>query len=160
MSTRYPSTANAITAPLVDWCLDALSNPISDVPGTEVDLSMLTVVVPSLNRQSYLLRQIRFWSSSSAHLVIVDGSSSPLSDRIRSAIETHSRITYRHVVSSLPDRLGLAGGLIKTPYAVMLGDDEFHLPTGLGASLSVLKENPDLVGCMGQVRIVNLLWAR
>ncbi len=112
---------------------------------------MLTVVVPSLNRQDYVLRQVRYWSSSSAHLIIVDGSSSPLSDRIRSAIEAHPRITYRHVVSSLPDRLGLAGGLIKTPYAVMLGDDEFHLQTGLSASVAALEENPDLVGCTGQV---------
>lgn len=112
---------------------------------------MLTVVVPSLNRQAYLLRQLRYWSSSSAHLVIVDGSSSPLSDRVRLAIETHPRITYRHFASSLADRLGLAGGLVETPYAVMLGDDEFHLQTGLSASVAVLDENPDLVGCTGQV---------
>ncbi len=151
MSTRYPSTANAITAPLVDWCLDALSNPISDVPGTEVDLSMLTVVVPSLNRQSYLLRQIRFWSSYSARLTIVDGSNLPIDDKIKLAVDAHPRMTYLHYPTGIAERLNLASGLIDSPYAVMLGDDEFHLPTGLGASLSVLEEHPDLVGCMGQV---------
>ena len=146
------SGARATYSPaLVDWCLESLTSTSCSAPSAGVDLSMLTVVVPSLNRQDYVLRQVRYWSSSSAHLVIVDGSSSPLSDRIRSAIETHSRITYRHVVSSLPDRLGLAGGLIKTPYAVMLGDDEFHLQTGLSASVAALEENPDLVGCTGQV---------
>ena len=33
----------------------------------------------------------------------------------------------------------------------MLGDDEFHLPSGLRAAVGVLEENRDLVGCMGQV---------
>ena len=112
---------------------------------------MLTVVVPSLDRQDYLLRQIRYWSSCSAHLVIVDGSRSPLSDQIRSAVETHPSITYRHEASSFAERLSVAGTLIKTPYAVMLGDDEFHLPSGLRAAVGVLEENRDLVGCMGQV---------
>ena len=105
MSTRYPSTANAITAPLVDWCLDALSNPISDVPGTEVDLSMLTVVVPSLNRQSYLLRQIRFWSSYSARLTIVDGSNLPIDDKIKLAVDAHPRMTYLHYPTGFAERL-------------------------------------------------------
>ena len=115
------------------------------------DLSNLTIVVPSRNRHDYLLRQLRYWSSSSAHLVIVDGSKSPLSDQIRSAVETHPSITYRHEASSFAERLSVAGTLIKTPYAVMLGDDEFHLPSGLRAAVGVLEENRDLVGCMGQV---------
>jgi hypothetical protein len=51
----------------------------------------------------------------------------------------------------MADRLRLAGGLIETPYAVMLGDDEFHLPTGLSASVETLEKNEALVGCMGQV---------
>jgi glycosyltransferase domain-containing protein len=134
-----------------DWCLEALERHSGAGSELSGELSNLTVVVPSWQRQDYLLRQIRYWSASSASLVIVDGSRLPLPDRIRSAVEVHPRITYRHHFSSMADRLCLAGGLIESPYAVMLGDDEFHLPSGLGASLSVLEENPDLVGCMGQV---------
>ncbi|MEE3354492.1 MAG: TIGR00180 family glycosyltransferase [Actinomycetota bacterium] len=111
---------------------------------------MLTVVVPSMNRQDYLLRQIRYWASSSVSLIVVDGSTQPLDDRVRSAIGGHRRLTYLHEQSSFADRLNLASGLIETPYSVMLGDDEFHLPSGLCASLSVLEADPDLVGCMGQ----------
>jgi hypothetical protein len=51
----------------------------------------------------------------------------------------------------MADRLRLAGGLIETPYAVMLGDDEFHLPAGLRASVETLEKDESLVGCMGQV---------
>ena len=139
------------TTAIEDWCLDALkrhSDAGSELSG---ELSNLTVVVPSWQRQDYLLRQIRYWSASSASLVIVDGSRLPLPDRIRSAVEAHPRITYRHDLSSQADRLRLAGGLIESPYAVMLGDDEFHLPAGLSASIRVLDDDQKLVGCMGQV---------
>ncbi len=51
----------------------------------------------------------------------------------------------------MADRLCLAGGLIETSYAVMLGDDEFHLSTGLCAAIEALEKNQNLVGCMGQV---------
>ncbi len=134
-----------------DWCLDALGGRSGAEPGLGGELSNLTVVVPSRGRPDYLLRQIRYWSSSPARLIIVDGSNRPLSDRIRSAVETHPRIDYIHDLSSMADRLCLAGGLIETPYAVMLGDDEFHLPAGLSASVETLKKNKALVGCMGQV---------
>ncbi len=136
---------------LVAWCLDSLTAPGTGALGLDVDLSLLTVVVPSRNRQDYLLRQIRFWASSSASLIVVDGSIRPLDDRVRSAVDNHRRMTYLHEHSSFARRLNLAAALIETPYSVMLGDDEFHLPSGLGASLNVLEEHPDLVGCMGQV---------
>ena len=136
---------------LIDWCLDSLTGPNSGMPDDEINLSKLTVVVPSRNRQDYLLRQLRYWYLSSARLIVVDGSTHPLGDRVRSAFDNHERMTYLHERSSLADRFNLVSGLIETPYAVMLGDDEFHVPTGLKASLDVLEENQDLVGCMGQV---------
>ena len=139
------------TTAIEDWCLDALKRHSGAGSELSGELSSLTVVVPSWQRQDYLLRQIRYWSASSASLVIVDGSRLPLPDRIRSAVEAHPRITYRHDLLSQADRLRLAGGLIKSPYAVMLGDDEFHLPAGLSASIRVLDYDQKLVGCMGQV---------
>ncbi len=136
---------------LTDWCLKSLSGPIGRSFDPEVDLSMLTVVVPSFNRQDYLLRQIRFWASSSARLIIVDGSTLPIDGRIRSAVDAHPGIEYLHHPGGFVERVSLAGGLIETPYAVLLGDDEFHLETGLAAALEVLEGEGDLVGCMGQV---------
>ena len=140
------------TTAIEDWCLDALKRHSGAGSELSGELSSLTVVVPSWQRQDYLLRQIRYWSASSASLVIVDGSRLPLPDRIRSAVEAHPRITYRHDLLSQADRLRLAGGLIKSPYAVMLGDDEFHLPAGLSASIRVLDYDQKLVGCMGHCR--------
>ena len=129
---------------LVAWCLDSLTASGAGTRGLDVDLSLLTVIVPSRNRQDYLLRQIRYWAASSAYLIVVDGSTRPLDARVRSAVDNHGRMTYLHEQSSFAERLNLAAELIETPYSVMLGDDEFHLPSGLGASLSVLE--PDETG--------------
>ena len=114
-------------------------------------LSDLTVVVPSRQRPAYLLRQICYWVHRSVQLIIVDGSEEPLSEAVRDALKPHSRISYVHDPRSMSARLQRAGEMIETPFAVMLGDDEFQLPGGLRESLLVLQENPDLVGCMGQV---------
>ena len=120
---------------LTDWCLKSLSGPIGRSLDPEVDLSMLTVVVPSFNRHDYLLRQIRFWASRSARLIIVDGSTLPIDGRIRSAVDAHPGMEYLHHPEGFVERVSLAAGLIETPYAGLLGDDEFHLETGLAAAL-------------------------
>ena len=154
---------------LTDWCLEALRGSNDVLPMRNVDLSKLTVVVPSKCRQDYLLRQIRYWSATSAQLIIVDGTSLPISSEVRHEVNTHPRIEYHHIPSSLNDRLHFAGGMIETPYAVMLSDDEFHLPTGLAASIRVLEGNPERIqreefaagqaaGCRnGKLRPRNLL---
>jgi len=143
-------SVNGTSRTLVDWCLSSLTGPTGNRQSSEVDLSMLTVVVPSLDRQDYLLRQIRFWASSSADLIVIDGSTQPLDYRVRSAMEHHERMTYLHAQSSLSERLAMAAERIETPYTVLGADDEFHLQTGLSASLDILGENPELVGCIGQ----------
>ena len=62
------------TAAIEDWCIEALENQPRPESGSGGELAYLTVVVPSRERQDYLLRQIRYWSSSPARLIIVDGS--------------------------------------------------------------------------------------
>jgi|TARA_B100000315_G_scaffold159978_1_gene148506 hypothetical protein len=61
------------------------------------------------------------------------------------------RITYRHERRPFHERLVTAGSLVSTKYAVMLGDDEFHFPSGLRTVIHELEEESGLVGCMGQV---------
>ena len=131
------------------WCLRALQS-VTDVDPMD-PLADLTVVVPSRRRQSYLLRQICFWVHRSVQLIIVDGSEEPLGRAVRDALERQPRVSYVHDSRSMSDRLQRAGRMIDTPFAVMLGDDEFQLPSGLRESIMALRADPDLVGCMGQV---------
>ena len=141
---------SAATERIADWCLDGIRRvELLSVDGDL--LSDLTVVIPTWSRQDFVLRQLRFWSTSSARLIVVDGSDSALSDRVRSVVSDHPRLTYVHDRRSFADRLRIAGEQLSTKYAVMLGDDEFHLPSGLRSAVRILDEDQDLVGCMGQV---------
>lgn len=137
------------TQTVEDWCLEALGTVNSSSAGDP--LSDLTIVIPSRRRQDYLLRQIRFWWNSAPRLMIVDGSCRGLPDGVVTAVEGHPRIEYIHDERSMSDRLARAGQMIETRFAVMLGDDEFHLPSGLRASIAALEADPELIGCMGQV---------
>lgn len=146
----FTAIGSAVTKELENWCLDAIRH--EEAWSVDEDLlSDLTVVVPTWSRQDFVLRQLRFWSTSSARLIVVDGSDSAISDRVRSAVVDHPRLTYLHHRHSFADRLQLAGENLSSKYAVMLGDDEFHLPSGLRSSVQILNDDEHLVGCMGQV---------
>ena len=141
---------SSVTGLVEDWCIDGLqrSEPwlVDDDP-----LSDLTVIIPTWSRQDYVLRQFLFWSTSAVRLVVVDGSDTALPDRVRSMVSNHPRFTYVHDRRPFAERLCYAGEHLSTKYAVMLGDDEFHLPSGLRSAIRILEEEEDLVGCMGQV---------
>jgi glycosyltransferase domain-containing protein len=141
---------SAITGLVEDWCVDGLQRGapwmVDDDP-----LSDLTVIIPTWSRQDYVLRQFLFWSTSAVRLIVVDGSDTPLTDRVRSMVSDHPRFTYLHDPRSFAERLRYVGENLSTKYAVMLGDDEFHLPSGLRSAIRILDYEEDLVGCMGQV---------
>lgn len=113
-------------------------------------LAQLTVVIPSYGRQDFLARQCAYWHGTGATVVIVDGSERPLTDSMRLAISRLGDVTYVHSVASMMDRLRLASNLIETPYAILLGDDEFLLLEGLCSAIGKLEQDAELVACIGQ----------
>jgi glycosyltransferase domain-containing protein len=115
-----------------------------------IQLKNLTVIIPTYERQSYLLRQVLYWSDSPVTLIIVDGSKSPLMELQNLKMPGDMNFKYVHCQENFSNRLSLAGNMIKTPYAVMLGDDEFHLKGGLISAIDTLANNASLSGCIGQ----------
>lgn len=113
-------------------------------------LSKLTVVIPSFDRHEYLMRAIVFWASSPVSVIIVDGSSQPLHKNIQSIIKPLHNILYIHSHGSIAVRLSVAAKHLATDYVMTMGDDEFHLTTGLQAALMALERQPEVVGCIGQ----------
>ena len=115
------------------------------------DLSDITVVVPSFSRQNYLKRQALYWSQSNAQVLIVDGSPEAAD---RSFFDPFDNIRYLHSPTQLYDRLNQAAAAIETNFAVLLGDDEFHLFSGLWQAKKRLEEElaagRNVVGCAGQ----------
>ena len=59
-------------------------------------LTRLTVVIPSYERQEYLLRAILFWAGSPSKLIIVDGSEKPLPKQILKVVGNLANIRYIH----------------------------------------------------------------
>lgn len=113
-------------------------------------LSLLTVVIPCYGRQDFLLRQCAYWHGSGVAVVIVDGTEQPLGENVRQIFSDLDDITYLYSATNMMDRLKQASGHIHTPYAILLGDDEFMLFTGLCSAIAQLEQDSALVACIGQ----------
>ena len=79
-------------------------------------------------------------------MLYADGSQHPCD----SVLLSSPNIQYFHLPSNVPDRLRLLLRYISTPYAVMIGDDEFYLPSALDYCVNFLDSNLQYVACMGR----------
>ena len=70
------------------------------------ELSELAVVIPSRNRQNFLLRSIKFWSKTNATIYIADGSKSSISNNIISSF--NNNIKYYHSRLNLSERISFS----------------------------------------------------
>lgn len=111
-------------------------------------LNKLSIVIPSYNRQEYLLRNLSYWSGKASKIYALDGSKEKISDNQISRFE--SNINYIHNPVLLVKRIESVLSKIDTPYVSMLSDDEFFLPTSLEKSISELENDPELIACMGR----------
>ena len=114
------------------------------------DLTDLTIVLPTYERPTFLLRQIIYLSKWKVSVEIVDGSFNPLGPQIIKLIEELPHINYQHIRASYTERIFLACARIKTPYAMCLADDDFYSQSGLESALKKLESDSDLVSVMGQ----------
>jgi glycosyltransferase domain-containing protein len=131
------------------WFLSRISVPCEGEHAAD-PLEKLTVIVPSYCRQPFLLRQIVYWMHPPVKIIILDGSPEPLSSHLIDSVSSHQHITYLHNPVHPADRLYAAQHRINTPYSVLLGDDEFHLRSGLRKAVFYLEKNSEFIGCMGQ----------
>ena len=67
---------------LEDWVEESLAKKRLDQNKNYDLLSKLTIVIVSYDRQRFLLRQAVYWGYSRANIIIVDGSPTPLTDRM------------------------------------------------------------------------------
>ena len=110
-------------------------------------LSLLSIVVPTYNRQKFAIRQMNYWREFSAQLIILDGSELPISKKYIDSLPVN--ITYYHMPIPLEERLFKSTELVKTKYAMLLGDDEFYIPSAVNECIHELEEDIDIVSCMG-----------
>ena len=111
-------------------------------------LNDLTIVVPSFNRQSYLLRLLKYWSGKGPKVLAFDGSPTPIGQTAISGLS--SNIKYFHQPNSLYERLRTAVGLVSSKYVMLATDDEFYIPSALHACINELENDNELVSCGGR----------
>ena len=108
-------------------------------------LDDLTIVIPSFGRQKFLARQIEYWTSSRARILILDGTPSPMPIQ-----QCPENVDYRHVPIDFFERMKMATELVSTKYVALLGDDDLYLPSGLSACINWLDQNPSDAGAVGR----------
>lgn len=110
--------------------------------------SQLTILVPSFERQKYLLRLKEYYKGSPYQIILLDGSSKPI-PAFHFQEEGCENIQYLHSQQGFLERVTHGAKLIQTPYAALLSDDEFHLNEGLNACIDFLDKNSDYHSCIG-----------
>ncbi len=144
-----------VTERLVEWAEAALRNSKSAGPvGPEI-LSQLTLVIPSFRRQDYLLRQVVYWAQSRATVIIVDGSPQSIGPRAEALVRDLPNVVYVHSSDSYTNRIRQACGMVTTPYAMCLADDDLFLRIGLGRAIECLDARPELTICAGQAMAID-----
>lgn len=121
------------------------------------NLRNLTIVIPTLNRQEFMMRQIAYWKNSGVTMIILDGSNTPVDIELYKQLESDDNINYIYNNSSLTKRLSLANKYIKTKYTVYCSDDDFLLPFGLSKSIEALENDPKAVASVGHTLRFNYL---
>ena len=115
-----------------------------------MNLTQLTLIIPSYERQKFLLRQIEDLANWEIRVIIVDGSKYPLSAEVLLRLKDLPHIDYRHLRGSYVDRISTVANEIVTPFAMCLADDDFYLQKGLLQAIEKLESDPSAVACMGQ----------
>src|SRR3989344_4065841 len=97
-------------------------------------LSKLTLVIPTYNRQRYVLRNMRYWSGSMVAVHVLDGSEQPI--LAEEMVGLAANVNYHYLPIPILERLQRAVDLVQTEYVALLGDDEFFVPNALQACIS------------------------
>lgn len=111
-----------------------------------MDLSSLTIVIPTFERPQCLAPQVRFWENYACQVIFLDGSAVRSVDSLNLPWNFH----YIHSYKGFTDRLQLAVEHIKTKYVIIQGDDEFHLPKSLLMAANFLENNSNFSACTGR----------
>ena len=109
-------------------------------------LNKLTILIPTYNRQNYIVRCMRYWSKTNVNLLIIDGSDNSLNI---SKYKFGKNIRYLHKKKSNYSRLYSSIDLILTEYVMLGCDDEFYIPSALNSCISTLETESDLLTCGG-----------
>lgn len=109
-----------------------------------MDLSNITLVILSHNRQHCLEKTLNFYRNTNLKLLVLDNSPFQLE---RSLIPENCNYLHRNL--PFADRSSIAADLIDTKYTIIGADDEVYLPSSLFLMQDYLEKNPDYIAVGG-----------
>jgi len=110
-------------------------------------LDKITLICPTYHRRSFLGRLAYFYSDYPVRIIIADGTEGTPWE---GAANLSNNIQYLHRPGeSVCDRICQATKKVASPYAALLGDDEFQLPSGLARSAAILDANASVNTAIG-----------
>jgi glycosyltransferase domain-containing protein len=101
--------------------------------------------MPTFNRSFYAKRSIDFWSNTNVNLIVMDGSKEPIESKYIDCLAAN--VTYIHSQTSWVDRILAGSNLSRTPYTMLVNDDEFFLPSALEYMIDYL-DNDKSISCV------------
>jgi glycosyltransferase domain-containing protein len=110
-------------------------------------LERLTVIIPTVARPDFVLRQFEYWRGLGPQVFVLDGAPEPI--RIPSELLSEN-VRYIHSGKRFNERLATASQYVETEFCALLPDDEFYLPSGLRSAITHLDKNPLVIGCVGR----------
>ena len=112
-----------------------------------VDLSKLTLVMPTCNRQNFAIRNMKYWSNTNVKLIVLDDSPKPINQSIIQSVSKN--INYIHLEKSWKERIMTAFDLINTKYVQLIADDEFYIISAIENCIKELENNESIISCTG-----------
>lgn len=110
-------------------------------------LQRLTIIIPTVSRPAFVLRQFEYWRNTGPQVFVLDGARTPIEIPAELLADN---MHYVHTGTKFNERLSTAGQYVKTEFCALLPDDEFYLFDGLRAAISHLDKNREVIGCVGR----------
>jgi len=123
----------------------------------------LTIILVLKDREEFTERWLKYINSIDpfAHIIVADGSESPLNSKYFFKFKIKSKIKYFHygedfTISNFVSKIDRVLEKVNTEYVVLMSNDDFPLINGILAALNVMEANEDYVCAMGDCVDVSL----
>ena len=115
----------------------------------KLNLRDITILIPTYKRNKYLFKNLSFWENYRVNIIILDGGKIPINKKKFKYFKNSVKYFFNKN-SSFEKRLYIGSQKIKTPFCVLIADDELHVPSALKKSIDFLKRNLDYGCCIGR----------
>jgi len=122
-----------------------------------MSIDKLTIIIPTINRSTMLDRTLSYYMKAGIYskIILADSSNKSLKAKNKNLVSkysTHLDIEYFHVSeeTDVGDKIFVACEMVKTPYVLMIGDDDFVLKSSASKIIRGLENDKELAAGYGQ----------